>query len=358
MPGPAALPRLGMSAVHVFAREVRELPLPARFILDCDTGSDDAIAIFAATAHPELELLAVTTVNGNAAVEHTTENTLRVLDHSGVRVPVHAGAVRPFVRPDFPIPRAVLNEGSDFQQSLLEFPASVSTVEEATAVSFLVDAYMDDAHADVTLVATGPLTNVALALASEPRLAERIPRLVIMGGAAYANGNVTAAAEFNFWVDPEAAEAVLTAGIREVVIVPLDATHSAPLAEVDCDEFDRIGTPAAEGAARLIRHRIGHDQAAIEGKGDVSSPVHDPMCVAYLVRPDVITESVDAFVSVETTGSRTLGELVVDTRPWRREPPNATVALRASVDVYRDFLRTAFRAGANVPRDANRDHPA
>jgi inosine-uridine nucleoside N-ribohydrolase len=201
----------------------------------------------------------------------------------------------------------------------------------------------------VALVATGPLTNVALALASEPRLAERIPRLVIMGGAAYMNGNVTAAAEFNFWVDPEAAEAVLTAGIRDVVIVPLDATHSAPLSHVDCDEFDRIGTPAAKGAAKLIRHRIEHDQAATEGEGEVSSPVHDPMCVAYLVRPDVITESVEAFVGVETMGSRTLGELLVDTRPWCPEPPNATVALRASVDVYRDFLRTAFHAGSLIP---------
>jgi inosine-uridine nucleoside N-ribohydrolase len=318
--------------------------LPTRFILDCDTGSDDAIAIFAATAHPELELIAITTVNGNVALEHTTENTLRALDHVGARVPVYAGAVRPLVRPDFPIPRATLNAGSDFQQVHLNFPEAVSTAEEGSAVSFLVDAYMDDSNADVALVATGPLTNVALALATEPRLAERIPRLVIMGGA-HGNGNVTAAAEFNFWVDPEAAEAVLNAGIRDVVIVPLDATHSAPLSNADCDEFDRIGTPAAVGAAKLIRHRIEHDQAAVEGSDEVSSPVHDPMCVAFLVRPDVVMESVRAFVSVETMGSRTLGELLVDTRPWCPEPANATVVLRASVDVYRDFLRTAFVAG-------------
>jgi inosine-uridine nucleoside N-ribohydrolase len=318
--------------------------LSARFILDCDTGSDDAIAIFAATAHPELELVAITTVNGNVALDHVTENTLRVLDHVGARVPVYVGAARPFMRPDFPIPRAILNEGSDFQKAHLDFPASVSTVGAGNAVSFLIDAYLDDSNADVTLVATGPLTNVALALATEPRLAERIPRLVIMGGA-QANGNVTAAAEFNIWVGPEAAEAVLSAGIRDVVIVPLDATHSAPLSNLDCDEFEKIGTPAAMGTARLIRHRLEHDQAAMDGRDAVSSPVHDPMCVAYLVRPDIFTKSVQAFVGVETTGSRTLGELVVDTRPWCPEPPNATVALRASPDVYRDFLRTAFLAG-------------
>jgi len=318
--------------------------MPVRFILDCDTGSDDAIAIFAATAHRGLELVAVTTVNGNVALEHVTDNTLRALDHVGASVPVYAGAAKPLVRPDFPIPRAILNADSDFQSAQLDFPEPVSTAEAQGAVAFLIESYMDESNADVALVAIGPLTNVALALAAEPRLAERIPRLVIMGGA-HGNGNVTAAAEFNFWVDPEAAEAVLSAGIREVVIVPLDATHSAPLSDVDYKEFERIGTPAATGTARLLRHRIEHDQAAVAGAEAASSPVHDPMCVAYLVRPDLFTESVRAFVSVETTGGRTLGELLVDTRPWCPEPPNATVALRASVEVYRDFLRTAFLAG-------------
>jgi inosine-uridine nucleoside N-ribohydrolase len=308
-----------------------------RFILDCDTGSDDAIAIFAAATHPDLDLLAITTVNGNVALEHVTENTLRAVDLVQAGVPVYAGAARPFVRPDFPIPRAILNEGSEFQQALLDVPPATSTPERQNAVRFLVETYLDDANADVTLVAVGPLTNVALALASEPRLAARIPRLVVMGGAAFASGNVSAVAEFNIWVDPEAAEAVFSAGIREIVVVPLDATHSAPLTAADCDAFEAIGTPAATASAQLIRHRLAHDPAA-EG----ASPVHDPMCVAYLVRPDLFTESVEAYVSVETTGSRTLGQLVVDTRPWRVEQPNATVALRADVDVYRDFLRAAF----------------
>lgn len=318
--------------------------MPFRFILDCDTGSDDAIAILAATAHPDLDLVAITTVNGNVALDHVTGNTLRTLDHVGARAPVYAGADRPLARPDFPIPRAILNADSDFQAESIYFAMPVSRAEDTSAVDFLIDAYMDDANTDVALVATGPLTNIALALAAEPRLAERIPRLVVMGGA-HGNGNVTAAAEFNFWVDPEAAEAVLAAGIREVVIVPLDATHSAPLTLADCDDFEKIGTRAATGTATLLRHRIAHDKAATEG-GNPSSPVHDPMCVAYLVRPDLFTETVEAFVSVETAGGRTLGELVVDTRPWRREAPNATVALRASVEVYRDFLRTAFVLGA------------
>jgi inosine-uridine nucleoside N-ribohydrolase len=319
--------------------------LPTRFVLDCDTGSDDAIAILAAASHPGLEPVAITTVGGNVALEHVTANTLSVLDHVGAAVPVHAGADRPFLRPDMPIPRDVLNKDSAFQQARLGFPEPVSTARSEDAVAFLTAFYMDEANADTTLVATGPLTNVALAVTAEPRLAERVPRLVIMGGA-HANGNVTAAAEFNFWADPEAATVVLAAGIREVVIVPLDATHSAPLTERDCVEFDRIGTPAAAGAAMLLRHRLGHDRAAAAEAAEAAAPVHDPMCVAYLVRPDLFTERVRAFASVETTGERTVGELLVDTRPGCPEPPNATVALRASPEVYRDFLLTAFRAGA------------
>jgi inosine-uridine nucleoside N-ribohydrolase len=313
--------------------------VPVRFILDCDTGSDDAVAIFAATAHPDLDLVAVTTVSGNVALEDTTENSLRVLDHVGAEVPVYAGAARPFARVDLPIPRAVLNEGSAFQRARLDFAESRSAVQPESAVSFLVETYLDDANADVALVAIGPLTNLALALDAEPRLAERIPRLVVMGGA-HGNGNVTAAAEFNLWADPEAADKVLGAGIRDVTVVTLDATHSVPLTSRDCEELEAIGTPAATGAARLIRHRIAHDRAAADG-----APVHDPVCVGYLIRPDIVTQSVRAFVSVETTGTRTLGELIVDTRPWCPESPNATVVLRLSAQVYRDLLRTAFLAG-------------
>ena len=327
----------------------KEPPLPVRFILDCDTGSDDAIAIFAATAHPDLDLVALTTVNGNVSLDSVTDNTLRARDHVGAQAPVYRGAERPFARPDLPIPREILNADSDFQMEEMPYAAPVAPAEATPAVDFLIATYMDDANADVQLVATGPLTNIALALAAEPRLAERIPRLVVMGGA-HGNGNVTAAAEFNFWVDPDAADAVLGSGIREVVIVPLDATHSAPLSIADADEYEKIGTRAATATADLLRQRIAHDQAATADEeasiDGAAAPVHDPMCVAYLLRPDLFTETVEAFVSVETTGDRTLGELLVDTRPWRREPPNATVALRASAEVYRDFLRTAFVLGA------------
>jgi inosine-uridine nucleoside N-ribohydrolase len=315
--------------------------MTTRLILDVDTGTDDAVAIFAAATHPELELLAVTTVNGNVSLPHTTENSLRVLDHIGSRVPVYSGASRPIARPDFPIPRQVLNGGdSEFQVNELDFPPSTTPVQDQGAVRYLIDAFMAEENADVVLVATGPLTNVALALGAEPRLASRISRLVIMGGAR-GWGNVTAAAEFNFWVDPEAAEAVLSAGIRDVLILPLDATHSAPITLEDCDRFDELGTPAATGSAALIRHRIIHypdDPAAVK----LSAPVHDALCIAALVHPEVLLEVAEGTVHVETAGERTLGEMVLDTRPWRTEPNNARVAIRADARIFVQFLADAF----------------
>ncbi|MEO8093971.1 MAG: nucleoside hydrolase [Pseudolysinimonas sp.] len=318
--------------------------MTTRLILDVDTGTDDAVAIFAAAGHPELELLGVTVVNGNVALKYTVENTLRVLDHMGSAVPVYAGAERPIVRPDFPVPRHVLNGGedSDFQVNELDFPASTTPAQTISAVRFLIDSYLADGGDDIVLVATGPLTNLALALTAEPRLAARIPRLVIMGGAR-GWGNVTAAAEFNFWVDPEAAEAVMSAGIRDVTIVPLDATHSAQLGFEDCDVFHAIGTPAGTGSADLIRHRIRNypdDPAATR----LTAPVHDALCIAALVHPEVLTELVDGSVHIETRGEFTLGEMVLDTRPWRTEPNNARVALRADAQIFSRFLADAFRS--------------
>lgn len=319
--------------------------MTTRLILDVDTGTDDAVAIMAAALHPALDLLAVTTVNGNVPLANTTENTLRVLDHIGRGdVPVHSGAARPFARPDFPIPRRILNGGrwededAQIHPDYLDLAPSTTPLASASAVRFLIDTYLDDANADVVLVAVGPLTNLALALVSEPSLASRIPKLVIMGGA-HAGGNVTAAAEFNFWVDPEAARSVLNAGIREVVIVPLDATHSAALGEDVCDALEALGTPAGDASNAFIRHRI-----KAEDTPERTSAVHDPLTIASLVVPEVLTETVRAYVSVETAGEQTIGELLVDTRPWSTETPNATVALRASSEVFRDFLLEAFAA--------------
>lgn len=319
-----------------------------RIVLDCDTGTDDAFAIMLAALHPRIDLMAVSTVSGNVALTNTTENTLRVLDHIGAQVPVYAGAARPFMRPEFPIPRHILNaDNPEFQVAHLDLPPSVTPAQDVSAVRMLIDTFMDPANDDVVLVATGPLTNVALALIAEPQLASRIRSLVLMGGA-HVGGNVSATAEFNFWVDPESARAVFSAGLREIVVVPLDATHSAPLTLADCDAFDALETPAGSAAAAFLRHRIKQDQTPHSHKREPSAPVHDPLCIAYLLRPDVITSWGNFPVSVETAGEQTLGQMIVDTRPWAPDPPNATVAFAASTEVFRAVLLEAFAVRKEV----------
>lgn len=324
-----------------------------RLVIDCDPGTDDAFAIMLAALHPATKLLAISTVNGNVALHHATENALRVLDHIGANVPVFAGASRPLVRPDLPISRDVLNaDNPKFHVTELALQPSTTEVQEVPAVRMLIDTFLDPANADVVLVAIGPLTNIALALQQEPRLAERIPRLVLMGGA-HVGGNVTATAEFNLWADPEASRAVLAAGLREIVVLPLDATHSAPLTVGDADAFAALGTPAGDAAAMLLRHRIAYDQTPQDLKDEPSAPVHDPLCVAYLIRPEVITSSGAFPVTVETTGEHTLGQLIVDSRPWSKDPVTATVAFSASVDVFREVLTEAFARdfrAATTPR--------
>lgn len=314
-----------------------------KLIIDCDTGSDDAVAIMAAALHPALDLVAITTVNGNVPLENTTDNTLRVLDAIGCAVPVHAGASRPLVRHDFPVARAVLNAGREqFQQMTLDFPAPVSTASGRNAVQMLIEHYLGPEGPDTVLVAVGPLTNIAAALTAEPRLAARIPKLVIMGGAR-GWGNVTATAEFNFWVDPEAAATVLAAGIRDVLICPLDATHDAPLSRAHCDRLDGIGTPGAVATARLVRQRIDTYPGSEHGTLD-AAPVHDALCIAALVRPDVITAWTDAAVTVETGGHHSIGAMIVDDRSWSPLAVSARVALRADANIFADVLAEAFSA--------------
>ncbi len=317
--------------------------MTSKVIIDCDTGSDDAVAIMAAALHPALELVAVTTVNGNVPLENTTDNSLRVLDAIGCAVPVHAGAPRPLVRPDFPIPREVLNAGRKaFHKRQLDLPDPVSTVSSQGAASALIEHFLGPSGPETVLVAVGPLTNIAAALAAEPRLASRIPRLVIMGGAR-GWGNVTAAAEFNFWVDPDAAAAVLSAGIADVLIVPLDATHDAALSHEHCDTFDALGTPGALATAALVRERIdtypGSDHTPF-----TAAPVHDALCIAALVRPDVLTRVIDAAVTVETGGAESVGALIIDDRTWSSAPHNARVALNADAEIFAAVLTEAFRS--------------
>jgi inosine-uridine nucleoside N-ribohydrolase len=308
---------------------------PRKLILDVDTGTDDAIALMLAALHPDLELVAATTVNGNNPVANCTDNTLRVFDLLGVDIPVYEGAATPLLRDDFPIPREVLHRGGSMHPRELPIPPARSTKQAKGAVEFLIDAYMA-ATDPITLVPVGPLTNIALAIKLEPRIVERIPQTVIMGGA-HESGNTTPAAEFNIWVDPDAARVVLTAGLPELTLVPLDATHRALVSAADCERLRATGRPAAVAAASIIEGRIAayDDLQPMDTAG--AAPVHDALCIAFLVDPQVIGGR-RVHVDVETRGELTLGRTVMDTQGHLGNAPNAFVAFDADAPRFFSLL--------------------
>lgn len=297
-----------------------------QLILDVDTGTDDAVALMLAALHPDLELLGATTVNGNVPVEACTENSLRVFDHIGIPVPVYEGVTRPIARHDFPLPRHLIRSSEAVHGTYLDIPEARSRKQPTGAVEFLIETYRA-ATQPIILVPVGPLSNIATALTAEPRLADLIPELVIMGGAAD-HGNVTPRAEFNIWGDPEAAHIVLTSGVRKITLVTLDATHRALVSLDDCARLRALGTPAGEAAARFTERRIGGYDTTQPMTRPHAAPVHDALAVASIVDPAVITTRYLP-VDVETHGTLTVGETVVDSYRRGNGEPNVHVALDA-----------------------------
>jgi inosine-uridine nucleoside N-ribohydrolase len=301
--------------------------LPERILIDCDPGHDDAIALLLALASPELELLGVTTVAGNQTLEKTTANAIRVLDFVGRDdVTVAAGADRPLVRDPF-VAAYVHGEtgldGPDLPPPQREPPA-------LHAVDFLAERV-----SGATLVAVGPLTNVALLLARHPEA--RPDRIVLMGGS-IGLGNVTPAAEFNIWADPEAAALVFESGL-ELTVVGLDVTHQALLLDADAERLRASGR-TGQMVAELYDffHRFHRDTYGFGG-----SPIHDAVAVAYVFRPELM-ETKHCNVAIECGSELTRGRTVVDLWSRTEEGPNAHVGVgidgRAFVHLLLERLPT------------------
>ncbi len=311
-------------------------------ILDVDTGTDDAVAIMLAALHPALNLVACTTVNGNVEVEYCTNNSLRTVEFIGrPEIPVYEGVSSPLARPDFPIPRAQKQAtGIHFRE--LPIPETSLKKQETGAVEFLIETYRNTTE-EIVLMPVGPLSNIGAALAVYPKLAEIVPEIVIMGGAHY-KGNVTPTAEFNIWGDPEAAAKVFAAKFRKITLVPLDATHKALVSKEDCRDLAALGTNAGLAASRFIEQRIHGYDTNQPTTAPGSAPVHDALCVAYLVEPDVI-ETEFRHVDVETVGTLTVGRTVIDTRSSYNKPPNCHVAFGAKQQRFREILKETFKLG-------------
>ena len=313
-----------------------------KLILDVDTGTDDAVAIMLAALHPELDLVACTTVNGNVEVQYCTNNTLRALEFIGRGdIPVYEGLRSPLARPDFPVPRAAKVD-SGIHGRELPIPQTTLSKQSKGAVEFLIETYRTTTE-DIVLMPVGPLSNIAAVLAVYPELVEKVPELVIMGGGHH-KGNVTASAEFNIWADPEAAAKVFAAKVRKITLVPLDATHKALVSSETATQLENIGTNAGLAAARFIQQRIRAYDANQPMEERNAAPVHDALCVAYLVQPDVIT-TLHRHVDVETCGTLTVGRTVIDTHFRSGHEPNCHVAFGADRTKFCEILLDVFKGG-------------
>jgi inosine-uridine nucleoside N-ribohydrolase len=296
-------------------------------ILDCDPGHDDAIALLLALGSPELNLLGVTTVSGNQTLEKTTANAIRVLDHIGRHdVPVAAGADRPLVRERHVAAEVHGETGLDGP----DLPPPAREPEPGHAIDWIAMT-LTSRPGPVTLVPTGPLTNIALFLARYPALAGRVERIVLMGGA-IGEGNVTPAAEFNIWADPEAAHRVFTSGI-DLTMVGLDVTHQALLRPPDVARLrsaGKAGTLVAdlfEFYVQFHRRRYGWDGA----------PVHDAVAVAHVFDGELLTTEHDGVV-VDTGPELSRGRTHADrsgVSDWER---NCHVAVGIDADRFRELL--------------------
>jgi len=292
-------------------------------LIDCDPGHDDAIALLLALASPELELLGVTTVAGNQTLEKTTANAIRVLEFAGqADVPVAAGADRPLMREPFVAAYVHGETGMDGP----DLPPPQSAPLPQHAVDFLAER-IRNAERPVTLVPVGPLTNVALLLALHPDA--RPERIVLMGGA-IAEGNVTPAAEFNIWCDPEAAARVFASGI-DVTMIGLDITHKALFTQA---HMGRLAGRVGEMVNDLLRFYGQFHREVYRFDG---SPIHDAVAVARVLNPDLVG-TLERNVEVDTESELCRGRTVVDL--WRRteREPNAHVGVEIDADGFLELL--------------------
>jgi inosine-uridine nucleoside N-ribohydrolase len=299
-----------------------------RIVLDCDPGHDDAIAILLAAHSPRLKLEAITTVAGNQTVEKTARNALKVCSLAGIRdVPIAAGMDRPLVR-EQRVAADIHGESGLDGPSLPEPDLELAPVH---AVDLLIDLLLRS-DGDLALVATGPLTNLATAMRREPRIVPKIQQIVLMGGA-IGLGNTTPAAEFNIYVDPEAAHVVFSCG-RPLTMIGLDVTHQAQATPELRKRIRALDRPVARLVDGLLEFFAS---TYLEVFGIPSPPVHDPCAVAHLIDATLL-RSKPMRVDIELHGEFTKGRTVCDVYGVTGQPPNADVGQGIDAPRFWDLL--------------------
>lgn len=312
-----------------------------KILLDCDPGHDDAVAIMLAANHPALELLGVTTVAGNQTLENTKRNACRVLQWIGREdVPVYAGCDRPMVRE-----RVVAGDihGSTGLDGPV-FPPLHKQPESEHAVHYMIRTLLAS-DGDIIVVTTGPMTNLAMALRMEPRIAEKIKRIVLMGGS-YTNGNVTPAAEFNILADAEAAHVCFTAG-RPVTMVGLDVTRKVLCYPEIVARMEKVGTCASRLFVDLMGFFCKTQKELFGWEG---GPLHDPVTIASLIDPKLLTtKPMNARIDLRSTES--YGRTNCDAFGYLGLPATADVAVDIDVERFWDIVEAGLaRYGKEAAR--------
>ncbi len=327
--------------------------MAAKIILDCDPGIDDALAIAFAQGHPAIDLVGITTVAGNVGLDRTTRNALAVAEFTGSSVPVTPGCAAPMVRP--PLDARKVHGESGLGGAVL--PEPTAKPRDGHAVDYIIDTVRAE-PGEITLVAIGPLTNIALAVRKEPRLTRWVRDFVIMGGSS-GRGNTTPAAEYNIWADPEAAAAVFSAGWT-VTMLGLDATMRSGASAAVLDQMSRFGPlgrelllPALDQyrstTATAFTQPTGSAGTNASVKDTGGPPVHDICAVAHVAEPGVFG-FVPARVEVETSGRLTSGMTVTD---FKAASHNTNVAMTIDVDRFWELTLGAYaRLADAVTKDS------
>jgi purine nucleosidase len=299
-------------------------------IIDTDPGQDDAVAILLALASPEFDILGITAVAGNVPLALTEINARKICELAGrPNEKVYSGAIRPMLRNLVTAEHVHGRTGLDGPT----LPEPKMPLQKQYAVDFIIETLMTKPAKTVTLCTLGPLTNIAMALVREPRIASRVKRIVAMGGGFFEGGNVTPAAEFNIYVDPHAARLVFDSGIP-ITLIPLDCTHQALTTRARIEKFRQMKNNTGPAVAQLLEFFERFDE---QKYGTDGGPLHDPCVIAWLLQPDLFT-SRDVNVSVECESELTMGMTVIDWWRVSDRKANATVCRGIDADGFFKLL--------------------
>ena len=313
---------------------------PIPIILDCDPGHDDALAIIFAAFDPRIELLAITTVAGNGPIEKVTENALRICALAGIEVPVAKGAATSLSGSSESAP----NIHGESALDGAELPSSTFAISEKSAVELIAD-LVRNSGAPISIVASGPLTNIATFIRDYPELLTKVKDLTFMGGSA-GRGNRTPYAEFNIWADPEAADIVVKSGLK-MTMCGLDVTHQALVTPEVFNSLTALKTLVAMTIIGLLKFFADTYDKVF---GLPHPPLHDPVAVAVLADPSIMKSRM-VNVEIELSGALTRGATVVDLHKVTGRSPNIEVALDLNVELFWQYmLATIAKSGSQIRR--------